>query len=134
MRDREFRTDSLYFYCLALAATHLLAITIFYRENLAGESLNSSLGLWLLVIAPVAFGFSVRTWRQFFIFLLVTLIVWQLTPWVMDWLMDRLNNPDWWEDRADTWPREILLRGLYPLALASGGALLGRFRSAPRFR
>jgi hypothetical protein len=131
-RANKLIGSALFVYGLILVWTHGLAIFIFYREFFRPESSLSYLGVFLLVIVPIGFGPKIRTWRQFGAYFLITLVAWQISPWVMDWAVARLSDQIWWKDRTGTWTVEILRRCLYPSILACAGALVGRPQNSPR--
>jgi hypothetical protein len=87
-----------------------------------------------LIIVPLLFGFRIQSWRQFTIYFLVTVIVWQMSLVMDDWVMGRLGDPLWLEDKAGTWGVEILRRCVPPIILISAGALMGQLKRTPRLR
>lgn len=85
-----------------------------------------------LIIVPLVFSFKIQSWQQFVVYLLVTIIVWQLSFILDDWVMGRLSNPLWLRDKAGTWSFEILQRCIVPVILISVGALIGQLKRTPR--
>jgi len=87
-----------------------------------------------LIIVPLLFGFKIESWQQFAAYLLVTVLVWQVSFVLDDWVMGRLSDPFWLKDKAGTWSVEILRRCVPPVVLIGIGALIGQFKRTPRLR
>ncbi len=85
-----------------------------------------------LIIVPLVFGFKLTSWREFAVYLFVTVLVWQTAFVLDDWVMGRLSDPLWLKDKAGTWSVEILWRCAAPVMLIGTGVLLGQLKRMPR--
>ncbi len=125
------QTRLLLLYVMLLGLSHCVGRVASYW--VAYESfLFYLLAIFPLIIVPLLFGFKIRSWRQFTIYLLVSVIFWQLSFVMDDWMMGRLSDPLWLEDKAGTWSIEILSRCIPPVVLISVGTLMGRLKRTPR--
>jgi hypothetical protein len=73
--------------------------------------------LFPLLIVPLAFGFMLRSWRQFLAYLSVTVLGWQLSFVALYWKMGRLSETLWLMYEEGTWGYEILKNCILPVLL-----------------
>lgn len=122
-------------YCALLVLTHGLAVTIAELDVIGYESLLYYLILVCpLIVVPLVFSFKIQSFQQFAAYLLVTIIIWQLSFIFDDWMAGRLSDPLSLRDKKDTWGLEVFRRTIVPVMLISVGALLGQYKSTPRLR
>ena len=126
-------TKHLLLYVALLVLTHGLTFAVSYSYVVRYETfLYYVVGLVPIMLVPLAFGFRIRSWRQFVVYLLVTVVVWQVLFILDDWVLGRLSDPLWLKDKEGTWGIEILKRCLMPVILISVGALMGQLKRTPR--
>jgi hypothetical protein len=87
-----------------------------------------------LLVVPLAFGLMLRSWRQFLVYLAVTVLGWQLSFVALYWKMGHLSETLWLMHKEGTWGHEILKNCMMPLLLVSAGAIMGRLRRIRRLR
>lgn len=127
------QTKHLLLYVALLVLTHSVGALITSLDVVRYSSfLHYILVLCPILIVPLAFSFTLRSWRQFIVYLLVTVIVWQVSLVLDDWAEARLSDPLWLKDKESTWSVEMLRRCITPVILISVGALMGQLRRAPR--
>ena len=127
------QTKMLLLYVVLLVLTHSVGVLITSLDVVRYSSfLHYILVLCPILIVPLAFGLTLRSWRQFIVYLLVTVIVWQVSLVLDDWAGGRLSDPLWLKDKEGTWSVEILRRCIMPVILISVGGLMGKLRRAPR--
>lgn len=97
-----------------------------------GTLLHRLIVLCLLIIVPLVISLKIQSWRQFVVYLLVTIIVWQLSSIFDDWMTGRLSDPFWLKDKEGTWSFEILRRSIVPTIVLGVGALWGQSKRTPR--
>ncbi|MGI9106707.1 MAG: hypothetical protein ACR2G4_10720 [Pyrinomonadaceae bacterium] len=127
------KAKHLLLYVALLAFTHGVGRALSYSPAIGYRTfLYYLVALCPLLIVPFVFGLMIRSWRQFVIYLLVTVIVWQVSFVLDDWVVGRLSDPLWLKDKAGTWSGEILGRCIMPIILISIGALMGQLKRTPR--
>jgi hypothetical protein len=87
-----------------------------------------------LLIVPLVFGFMLRSWRQFVVYLSVTVLGWHLSFVALYWVLGRLSETLWLKYEEGTWGYEILKNCMMPVLLVSVGAIMGRLRRIHRLR
>jgi hypothetical protein len=122
-------------YVALLALTQGVAVILTSWDVLAQDSsLYYLLIFGPILIVPLVFGFMLRSWRQFLVYLSVTVLGWQLSFVAFDWMAGHLSDPLWLKDKEGAWGSEILGRCIMPAILISVGAIMGRLKRAPRLR
>ena len=133
MARMKRQSKHLLLYIALLVLTHGAGVFVTSLDVVRYRSfLHYLLVLCPILIVPLAFGFMIRTWRQFVVYLLVTVIVWQVSLVLDDWASGRLSDPLWLEDKEGSWGVEILRRCIMPSILISVGALMRQLKRAPR--
>ncbi len=87
-----------------------------------------------ILIMPLVFGLMLRSWRQFLIYLSVTVLGWQLSFVALYWMKGRLSETLWLEYQEGTLGYEILKNCIMPVLLVSAGAIMGWLRRIRRLR
>lgn len=90
--------------------------------------------LFPLLIVPLAFGFMLRSWRQYLVYLSVTVLGWQLSFVALYWIKERLSETLWLMYEEGTWGCELLKNCTMPVLLVSAGAIMGQVRRIHRLR
>jgi hypothetical protein len=127
------QTKHLLLYAALLVLAHSIRVLIGSLDVVRyGSFPDYLLFLCPTLILSLVFGFMLSSRRQFAVYLLVTVIVWQVSFVLEDWAMGRLTDSLWLEDKEGTWGIEIFGRCIMPVALISVGALMGQLRRSPR--
>ena len=81
---------------------------------------------WLLVMLPLfadlGLGLMAHSWRQFFIFVVLAVLAFQVEFLLVDWLGGRFSVP-WWNEERFWFAQEVFWRFIFPMAFVSFGAL-----------
>jgi hypothetical protein len=123
------QTKQLLWYIALLALTLSVAVLI-----PSWRFIYYFLVLFPLLIVPLAFGFMLRSWRQFLVYLSVTVLGWQLSFVALYWIQERLSETLWLMYEEGTWGYEILKNCILPVLLVSVGAIMGQLRRIHRLR
>jgi hypothetical protein len=120
-------------YVALLLLTHGMRVVVSGSDVIGYKTfLHYLIVLFPLIIVPLVFSIKIQTWQDFVVYLLVTIIVWQLAFVLEDWVEGRLSDPLWLSDREGTWSFELFRRCIIPTLLISVGALLGRLKRTSR--
>jgi hypothetical protein len=90
--------------------------------------------LFPILIVPLAFGFMLRTWRQFLMYLSITVLGWQLSFVALYWVKGRLGETVWLMYEGSTLGYEIFKNCMMPVLLVGAGAIMGRLRRTRSLR
>ncbi len=90
--------------------------------------------LFPLLAVPIAFGFMLRSWRQFLVYLSITVLCWQLSFVALYWMKGILGETLWLMYEQGTVGYGILKNCIMPVLLVSVGAIAGRLRMIRRLR
>jgi len=127
------QSKHLLLYVALLVLTHVVGVALSGFDVIGYKTfLHYLLVFCPLIILPLVLSFTIQSWQQFVVYLLLTIIVWQLSFILDDWVMGRLSDPFWLRDKAGTWSFEILRRCIVPVTLISVGTLLSRLKRTPQ--
>jgi hypothetical protein len=123
----KIQTKHFLLYVVSLILIHGFILSISYYVAFGYDSfLNYLLVPCPLIIVTLVFSLKIQSLLQFVIYLVTTIIVWQISFILHDWMVGRLSDTLWLKDMEGNWTIEILRRCIMPVILVSVGWVTGK--------